>query len=69
MKDSHCPWMLETLSLPEEMSAFITSDLSTVPAMMTVFAGELEDSVGPVKFSAGPTVYFGSARQLRRVES
>jgi hypothetical protein len=57
MKDSQFPWTAETSSLPEEMSELITSDLPMVPAMMTVSLWE-EMSVGPVKFSAGPTVYF-----------
>jgi hypothetical protein len=58
MNDSQFPWIAETSSFPEEMREFITSDLPIVPAMMTVLLPEKETSVGPVKFSAGPTVYF-----------
>ena len=36
----------------------MTSDFPIVPAMMTVFALELLESVGPVNFLMGPTVYF-----------
>ena len=50
--------MAETSSFPEEMRELITSDLPIVPAMMTALLPEEETSVGPVKFSAGPTVYF-----------
>jgi hypothetical protein len=42
------------------MSASITSDLPIVPVIMTVLLDELLMSVGPVKFSAAPTVYFGA---------
>lgn len=58
MNDSQFPWMAETSSFPEEMRELITSDLPMVPAIMTVLLPEEETSVGPVKFSAGPTVYF-----------
>jgi len=50
--------MGETLSLPDATKELIMSDLLMVPAIMTVFEVVLVVSVGPVKFSAGPTVYF-----------
>ena len=58
MKDSHFPCMGLMLSLPDATRELIMSDLLIVPAIITVFEVVLVVSVGPVKFSAGPTVYF-----------
>jgi hypothetical protein len=36
MKDSQMPFIAETSSLPDDMSAVMTDDLPIVPAIMTV---------------------------------
>ena len=58
MKDSQRFSIEEMSSLWEDTSELITSDLPIVPAIITVFARELETSVGPVKCWADPTVYY-----------
>jgi len=58
IKDSHCPLVDVTSSLPDEMRVSITSDFPIVPAIMTVLLVELTFNVGPVKLASGPTVYF-----------
>ena len=71
MNDSHFPWMAETSSFPEDMRAFITSDLPIVPAMITVllperkklrvfFSDVSSENYAPGKYGPGFNHYFHS---------